>query len=218
MYDLVLKNCNVINENVESQVDIAIKNQRIEKIASSIDLESSEELDLSGKLVIPGLIDDQVHFREPGLTHKGEIATESKAALAGGVTSYFEMPNVNPNTSSIENLEKKFEMASTKSVGNYSFYLGATNDNIEEIKKHNPKTSCGLKVFMGASTGDLLVDKYESLEKIFEHCPTNIVTHCEDPRRLVENEKLYQEKYGDKLEAAYHAVIRDEECCIYQAH
>ena len=213
MYDLVLKNCNVINENVESQVDIAIKNQRIEKIAASVDSESSEELDLSGKLVIPGLIDDQVHFREPGLTHKGEIATESKAALAGGVTSYFEMPNVNPNTSTIENLEKKFEMASTKSVGNYSFYLGATNDNIEEIKKHNPKTSCGLKVFMGASTGDLLVDKYESLEKIFEHCPTNIVTHCEDPKRLVENEKLYQEKYGDNLEAAHHAVIRDEECC-----
>ena len=213
MYDLVLKNCNVINENVESQVDIAIKNQRIEKIAASIDSESSEELDLSGKLVIHGLIDDQVHFREPGLTHKGEIATESKAALAGGVTSYFEMPNVNPNTSTIENLEKKFEMASTKSVGNYSFYLGATNDNIEEIKKHDPKTSCGLKVFMGASTGDLLVDKYESLEKIFEHCPTNIVTHCEDPKRLVENEKLYQEKYGDKLEAAHHAVIRDEECC-----
>ena len=115
MYDLVLKNCNVINENVESQVDIAIKNQRIEKIAASIDSESSEELDLSGKLVIPGLIDDQVHFREPGLTHKGEIATESKAALAGGVTSYFEMPNVNPNTSTIENLEKKFEMASSKS-------------------------------------------------------------------------------------------------------
>ena len=107
MYDLVLKNCNVINENVESQVDIAIKNQRIEKIAASVDSESSEELDLSGKLVIPGLIDDQVHFREPGLTHKGEIATESKAALAGGVTSYFEMPNVNPNTSTIENLEKK---------------------------------------------------------------------------------------------------------------
>ena len=141
MYDLVLKNCNVINENVESQVDIAIKNQRIEKIAASIDSESSEELDLSGKLVIPGLIDDQVHFREPGLTHKCEIATESKAALAGGVTSYFEMPNVNPNTSTIENLEKKFEMTSTKSVGNYSFYLGATNDNIEEIKKHDPTTS-----------------------------------------------------------------------------
>ena len=189
MYDLVLKNCNVINENVESQVDIAIKNQRIEKIAASIHSESSVELDLSGKPVIPGLIDDQVHFREPGLTHKGEIATESKAALAGGVTSYFEMPNVNPNTSTIENLEKKFEMASTKSVGNYSFYLGATNDNIEEIKKHNPKTSCGLKVFMGASTGDLLVDRDSDIEKIFKYSNKIIAIHSEDEQVLNETVK-----------------------------
>ena len=156
MYDLVLKNCNLVNENCSSEVDIAIKNQRIEKIASNIDSGSKEVLDCAGKLVIPGLIDDQVHFREPGLTHKGEIATESKAAIAGGVTSYFEMPNVNPNTSTIENLNKKFDMASSRSYANYSFYLGATNENIEEIKKHDPKTSCGLKVFMGASTGCLL--------------------------------------------------------------
>ena len=166
MYDLVLKNCNLVNENCSSEVDIAIKNQRIEKIASNIDSGSKEVLDCAGKLVIPGLIDDQVHFREPGLTHKGEIATESKAAIAGGVTSYFEMPNVNPNTSTIENLNKKFDMASSRSYANYSFYLGATNENIEEIKKHDPKTSCGLKVFMGASTGDLLVDKYEALSLI----------------------------------------------------
>ena len=156
MYDLVLKNCDLVNENCSSEVDIAIKNQRIEKIASNIDSGSKEVLDCAGKLVIPGLIDDQVHFREPGLTHKGEIATESKAAIAGGVTSYFEMPNVNPNTSTIENLNKKFDMASSRSYANYSFYLGATNENIEEIKKHDPKTSCGLKVFMGASTGCLL--------------------------------------------------------------
>ena len=142
MYDLVLKNCDLVNENCSSEVDIAIKNQRIEKIASNIDSGSKEVLDCAGKLVIPGLIDDQVHFREPGLTHKGEIATESKAAIAGGVTSYFEMPNVNPNTSTIENLNKKFDMASSRSYANYSFYLGATNENIEEIKKHDPKTSC----------------------------------------------------------------------------
>ena len=144
MYDLVLKNCDLVNENCSSAVDIAIKNQRIEKIASNIDSESKEVLDCEGKLVIPGLIDDQVHFREPGLTHKGEIATESKAAIAGGVTSYFEMPNVNPNTSTIENLNKKFDMASSRSYANYSFYLGATNENIEEIKKHDPKTSLSL--------------------------------------------------------------------------
>ena len=213
MHDLVLKNCNVVNENVVSEVDIGINNERIEKIAANISSEARNEIDLQGKLLIPGLIDDQVHFREPGLTHKGEIATESKAAIAGGVTSYFEMPNVNPNTSTIENLEKKFDIAANKSYANYSFYLGATNDNIEEIKKSDPNASCGLKVFMGASTGDLLVDKYESLEKIFEHCPTNIVTHCEDPKRLVENENIFQEKYGDQLHAAHHAVIRDEECC-----
>lgn len=213
MYDLVLKNCYLVNENRSSEVDIAIRNQRIEKIASNIDCESKEVLDCGGKLVIPGLIDDQVHFREPGLTHKGEIATESKAAIAGGVTSYFEMPNVNPNTSTIENLNKKFDMASSRSYANYSFYLGATNENIEEIKKHDPKTSCGLKVFMGASTGDLLVDKYEALDAIFQHCPTNIVTHCEDPKRLIENQEKYKKLHGDSLTAMHHAVIRDEECC-----
>ena len=213
MYDLVLKNCNLVNENSSSEVDIAIKNQRIEKIASNIDSGSKEVLDCAGKLVIPGLIDDQVHFREPGLTHKGEIATESKAAIAGGVTSYFEMPNVNPNTSTIENLNKKFDMASSRSYANYSFYLGATNENIEEIKKHDPKTSCGLKVFMGASTGDLLVDKYEALDAIFQHCPTNIVTHCEDPKRLIENQEKFKKSHGDSLTAMHHAVIRDEECC-----
>ena len=123
MYDLVLKNCNVVNENVVSEVDIGINNERIEKIAGNISSEARNEIDLQGKLLIPGLIDDQVHFREPGLTHKGEIATESKAAIAGGVTSYFEMPNVNPNTSTIENLEKKFDIAANKSYANYSFYL-----------------------------------------------------------------------------------------------
>ena len=144
MYDLVLKNCNVVNENVVSEVDIGIINERIEKIAGNISSEARNEIDLQGKLLIPGLIDDQVHFREPGLTHKGEIATESKAAIAGGVTSYFEMPNVNPNTSTIENLEKKFDIAANKSYANYSFYLGATNDNIEEIKKSDPNASCCL--------------------------------------------------------------------------
>ena len=147
MHDLVLKNCNVVNENVVSEVDIGINNERIEKIAANISSEARNEIDLQGKLLIPGLIDDQVHFREPGLTHKGEIATESKAAIAGGVTSYFEMPNVNPNTSTIENLEKKFDIAANKSYANYSFYLGATNDNIEEIKKSDPNASSRLSFY-----------------------------------------------------------------------
>ena len=147
MYDLVLKNCNVVNENVVSEVDIGINNERIEKIAGNISSEARNEIDLQGKLLIPGLIDDQVHFRGPGLTHKGEIATESKAAIAGGVTSYFEMPNVNPNTSTIENLEKNLILLQISHM-QIILYLGATNDNIEEIKKSDPNASCGLKVFM----------------------------------------------------------------------
>ena len=135
MYDLVLQNCKIVNENKIIESDIAIKNNRIELISNSIDSETKKTVDLDGKYVLPGLIDDQVHFREPGLTHKGDIATESRAGLAGGVTSYFEMPNVNPTTTTNENLSKKFDIASTKSLSNYSFHLGASNTNIEEIKK-----------------------------------------------------------------------------------
>ena len=211
-FSLIIKNGFCYIDGKLKKTDIGLLGNKIKKIGK-IELNSSKVYDAKDKVVFPGIIDTQVHFREPGLTHKGEIATESKAAIAGGVTSYFEMPNVNPNTSTIENLEKKFDIAANKSYANYSFYLGATNDNIEEIKKSDPNASCGLKVFMGASTGDLLVNKYESLEKIFEHCPTNIVTHCEDPKRLIENENIFQEKYGDQLHAAHHAVIRDEECC-----
>ena len=156
MYDLILKNGTLINEGKIFESDIAIKGNRIEKIASSIDIESKQTIDLNGKYVIPGLIDDQVHFREPGLTHKGEIATESRAGLAGGVTSYFEMPNVNPTTTTNENLTKKFELASSRSVSNYSFHLGASNSNIEEIKKADINQAAALKVFMGASTGHML--------------------------------------------------------------
>ena len=135
MYDIILKNCSIVNENQIKESDIAIKNQRIDLISTSIDSEAREVIDLNGRYVIPGLIDDQVHFREPGLTHKGDISTESKAGLAGGVTSFFEMPNVNPTTTTNENLTKKFELASTRALSNYSFHLGASNTNIEEIKK-----------------------------------------------------------------------------------
>ena len=156
MYDLILKNCNIVNEDKIFISDIAIKDERIALINPTIDSEAKEIIDVDGKHVIPGMIDDQVHFREPGLTHKGSIATESKAALAGGITSYFEMPNVNPTTTTNENLQKKFDLAAQKSLGNYSFYLGASNHNIEEIKKVDTNLAAGLKVFMGASTGCLL--------------------------------------------------------------
>ena len=213
MYDLILKNCNIVNEGSISESDIAIKNSRIELISKQIDSESKKVIDIGGKHVIPGLIDDQVHFREPGLTHKGEIATESKAGLAGGVTSFFEMPNVNPTTTTNENLTKKFELASTRSLSNYSFHLGGSNTNIEEIKKVDINQAAALKVFMGASTGEMLVDSIDALDDIFNYSPLIVVTHCEDPQRVTDNEKLFFEKYGNDLSAEHHHLIRDVESC-----
>ena len=213
MYDLILKNCNIVNEGSIFESDIAIKNSRIELISKEIDSESKRVIDIGGKHVIPGLIDDQVHFREPGLTYKGEILTESKAGLAGGVTSYFEMPNVNPTTTTNENLTKKFELASTRSLSNYSFHLGGSNTNIEEIKKVDINQAAALKVFMGASTGEMLVDSIDALDDIFNYSPLIVVTHCEDPQRVTDNEKLFFEKYGNDLSAEHHHLIRDVESC-----
>jgi dihydroorotase len=213
MYDLILKNCQIVNEDSIYHSDIAIKNERIALINNTIDAEAKEILDVEGKYVIPGMIDDQVHFREPGLTHKGSIATESRAALAGGITSFFEMPNVNPTTTTNENLRNKFDLASQKSVGNYSFYLGGSNTNIEEIKRVDTNLAAGLKVFMGASTGDMLVDDPDTLEDIFKFCPVNIVTHCEDTPTILKNEKIFADKYGDDLSAIHHPYIRDDISC-----
>ena len=213
MYDLILKNCQIVNEDSIFHSDIAIKNERIALINNNIDAEAKKIIDVEGKHVIPGMIDDQVHFREPGLTHKGSIATESRAALAGGITSFFEMPNVNPTTTTNENLRNKFDLASQKSVGNYSFYLGGSNTNIEEIKRVDTNLAAGLKVFMGASTGDMLVDDPDTLEDIFKYCPINIVTHCEDTPTILKNEKIFAEKYGDDLSAIHHPYIRDDISC-----
>jgi len=213
MYDLILKNCRIVNENIIIESDIAIKNNRIELIQVSIDSETRKTVDVEGKYVLPGLIDDQVHFREPGLTHKGDIATESRAGLAGGVTSYFEMPNVNPTTTTNENLSKKFDIASTKSRSNYSFHLGASNTNIEEIKRVDINQAAALKVFMGASTGEMLVDSLDALDDIFNYSPLIVVTHCEDQKTVKKNEQLFFEKYGDDLSAQQHHLIRDVESC-----
>ena len=213
MYDLILKNCNVVNENKKFESDIGIKNNRIELIASNISSESKQVVDIEGRHVIPGLIDDKVHFREPGLTHKGTIATESRAGLAGGVTSFFEMPNVNPTTTTNENLTKKFQLASQKSLSNYSFHLGGSNTNIEEIKRVDINQAAALKVFMGASTGEMLVDSLDALDDIFNYSPLIVVTHCEDPQRVKDNEKLFLEKHGTDLCAEHHHLIRDVESC-----
>ena len=214
MYDLILKNGTLVNEGQICESDIAIKGDRIEKIASSIDTESKKTIDLHGNHILPGLIDDQVHFREPGLTHKGNIQSESRAGLAGGVTSYFEMPNVNPTTTNRENLKAKFDLAATKSHANYSFYMGASNNNIDEIKQLDNTLACGLKVFMGASTGDMLVDNHDTLEAIFREAPVNIVTHCEDTPTIIENEKAIIAEYGEGIDASFHPRIRNAESCL----
>ncbi|MDA9947367.1 dihydroorotase [bacterium] len=214
MYDLILKNGTIVNEGSIYESDIAIKGDRIEKISSSIDAEVKKIIDLDGKYILPGLIDDQVHFREPGLTHKGNIQSESRAGLAGGVTSYFEMPNVNPTTTNRKNLQAKFDLAATKSHANYSFYMGASNTNIDEIKQLDNTLACGLKVFMGASTGDMLVDNQDTLEAIFKEAPVNIVTHCEDTPTIIENEKAIVAEYGEDIDAKFHPRIRDAASCL----
>ena len=214
MYDLILKNGTLVNEGSIYESDIAIKGDRIEKISSSIDAEAKKIINLDGKYILPGLIDDQVHFREPGLTHKGNIQSESRAGLAGGVTSYFEMPNVNPTTTNRKNLQAKFDLAATKSHANYSFYMGASNTNIDEIKQLDNTLACGLKVFMGASTGDMLVDNQDTLEAIFKEAPVNIVTHCEDTPTIIENEKAIVAEYGEDIDAKFHPRIRDAASCL----
>ena len=215
MFDLILKNGTLVNEGKIFESDVAIKGDRIEKIASSINnAEAKKIIDLEGKHILPGLIDDQVHFREPGLTHKGNIQSESRAGLAGGVTSYFEMPNVNPTTTNRENLQAKFDLAATKSHANYSFYLGASNSNIDEIKQLDNRLACGLKVFMGASTGDMLVDDYDTLEAIFREASVNIVTHCEDTPTIQANEKAIINQFGEEIDATFHPKIRSAEACL----
>lgn len=213
-FDLILKNCNLINENKISEVDIGIKNKRIEKISPQISNECEKEIDVKGKNVAPGVIDDQVHFREPGLTQKGEIKTESLAALYGGITSTMDMPNVSPASTTLDLLEERFNLAAEKSWTNYSFYLGATPGNIDEVKKANPRDICGLKIFMGSSTGDLLVNDDNALDLIFKESPILIVTHCEDNKTIEDNlEKITALRKG-KLSPSDHALIRDDVACF----
>ncbi|MDC3078473.1 dihydroorotase [SAR86 cluster bacterium] len=211
-FDLVLKNCLLINEDEQTPVDIGIKNDRIEKIASEITEEAKETLDLEGKYLAPGIIDDQVHFRDPGLTEKGDIRSESLAAVHAGVTSTFDMPNVNPNTTTMDLLAERNQLGAQKSWTNYSYYFGAMETNLEEIKKLDPKETCGLKVFMGTSTGTLLVEDDHALEQIFEHCPVTIVTHCEDNETMKANlEKVKLE--NEEIDATFHPIIKDDICC-----
>lgn len=209
----LIKNARVVNEGQVTETDVRIVDQRIDTIDNNISAGPNDTvIDANGCYLLPGMIDDQVHFREPGLTHKGSIATESRAAVAGGITSYMEMPNVNPATTTIEALEKKFDIAKESSLANYSFYLGATEDNLEQIKRLDPSKHCGVKVFMGASTGNLLVEKPKALEAIFRDSPVLIVTHCESGPMITQNtEKLLAAK--DTLTIEDHPILRDDEAC-----
>jgi len=218
MEKIAIINALIINEGKRTKGTVIINNGVIEHIIANdtskvSSYNATRVIDAEGLFLIPGVIDDQVHFREPGLTHKGDIYTESKAGVAGGVTSFMEMPNTNPQTTTIELLDEKFKIASERSLANYSFYLGATNDNIDEIVKLNPKKVCGIKIFMGSSTGNMLVDSKESLDKIFKLSPTLIATHCEDETTIRNNIELYKQKYGENLDFKYHAEIRSEEAC-----
>lgn len=214
MQTILLKNGNIINEGEIVSGDILIKNGRIEKISSTIDAKADVEINCEGKYIMPGIIDDQVHFREPGLTHKSDLYTEPRSAVAGGVTSYMEMPNTKPPAVTQELLEEKYQAASKKSLANYSFFMGGTNNNIEEILKTDDKNVCGIKLFMGSSTGNMLVDDVQALENIFSKCPMLIATHCEDEGTIRGNEKIYREKYGEDIPIYMHPEIRNVEGCL----
>ena len=210
----LITNAKMVNEGKVTEGDLLVKNGRIEKIAPSIEAEGVTVIDVAGKILIPGMIDDQVHFREPGFTHKGEIATESAAAVAGGITSYMEMPNVNPLTITLEALEDKFQRAAKKSLANYSFYLGASNDNLEVIKSCPIHAACGIKVFMGASTGNMLVDDPKVLEGIFANAQLLVATHCEDSPTIERNQAEFIKRLGaEGIKPSDHPLIRSEESC-----
>ncbi len=213
MYDLIFKEARIINRGAIHQGDVAVKDGRIVKISGSISNEARSEVKVNGGYLMPGVIDDQVHFREPGLEHKANIRSESRAAVAGGTTSFMEMPNTKPPVVTIDRLEEKYKIGEAVSPANYSFFLGATNDNIEEVKRVDPQQVCGVKIFMGSSTGNMLVDQEKALDLIFKHSPMLIATHCEDEETIAQNAYYYKALYGDNLNARHHPMIRSREGC-----
>lgn len=209
----LIKNAQVVNEGRIFTSDVLIEKDLISKIAPEITDSADRTIDAAGSFLIPGVIDDQVHFREPGLTHKADIETESRAAVAGGITSFIEQPNTVPNAVTQELLEDKYQIAAQKSFANYSFMMGGTNDNLEEILKTNPRNVAGIKLFLGSSTGNMLVDNPETLENIFRNTKLLIAVHCEDEATIRTNLKAYQEKYGEDIPMKCHPEIRSEEAC-----
>ena len=209
----LLKNAQIINEGALVKADVMIKDDRIVKVAKLIEDEAAEIIDLSGKFLMPGVIDDQVHFREPGLTHKGRIYTEAKAAVAGGITTFMEMPNTKPQALTQALLEDKYLIGAKDSLANYSFFMGASNENIEEVLKTDPKRVPGVKIFMGSSTGNMLVDNKQALNDIFSKCDMLIAVHCEDEETVRKNSAQMKAEYGEDLPIRFHPIIRNEEAC-----
>ena len=211
---ILIKNATIVNENKLSESDVLIENDIISHIAKNISEEDADQvIDASGKYLMPGVIDDQVHFREPGLTHKGDIESESRAAVAGGVTSYIEQPNTVPNAVTQELLEEKYQIAAGKSFANYSFSMGGTNDNLKEVLKTNPRNVAAVKLFLGSSTGNMLVDDPDTLEEIFSKVKMPICVHCEDEKTIRENTEEYRKQYGDDIPVKFHHLIRSAEAC-----
>ncbi|MCB9235772.1 MAG: dihydroorotase [Bacteroidia bacterium] len=213
MATLLIQNATLVNEGKSFEGDVFIRDGIIFEIAPRLYKAADEVIDARGLHLLPGVIDDQVHFRQPGLTHKADIFTESRAAAAGGITSFMEMPNTVPQTLTQELLAAKYKMGAENSVVNYSFFMGASNDNLEELLKTDPETVCGLKIFMGSSTGDMLVDDVEVLDKIFSRAPMLVATHCEKEEIIQRNYALAREKYGDNIPWEMHPVIRSAEAC-----
>lgn len=212
MRTYTIKNALVVNEGGREKMDVVIKGGFIKRVGLGVTVEG-RVIDAEGRVLIPGVIDDQVHFREPGLTHKAEIKTESRAAVAGGITSYMEMPNTKPPTDTQEKLEEKYRRAAEVSYANYSFYMGATNNNLEEVLKTDPKLVCGVKVFMGSSTGNMLVDDEKTLNGIFKGAKLLVATHCEDELTIKENTQKCRDEYGEVPPISVHPIIRDAEAC-----
>jgi dihydroorotase len=209
-----IRNARIVNEGRITETDVYIREGRIFSLSSNIRIAADRTIDAAGKYLLPGAIDDQVHFREPGLTHKAEIATESRAAVAGGITSFMEMPNTKPQTLTQSLLEAKYRRAAEVSTANYSFFMGASNDNLEEVLKTNPATVCGIKVFMGSSTGNMLVDDPSVLDNIFRNAPMLVATHCEKEPIIQANLSAFREKYGDEIPIRFHPLIRSREACL----
>lgn len=213
MKSILIKSATVVNEGKQFIADVLLKEGFIERMDNNIDVKADREINAEGLYLFPGCIDDQVHFREPGLTHKATIATESRAAVAGGITSFMEMPNTVPNTLTRQLLEDKYQIASQNSLANYSFFMGASNDNLDEVLQTDTKNVCGIKVFMGSSTGNMLVDNPKTLENLFAQSPMLIATHCEDEATIKKNLAYYKYLLGDNIPVSLHPKIRSEEAC-----